>query len=99
MLIFGEPYKSDTGVVIVTVSRTGWFGRTMHPVGIYTITGDRTKWTPAVDNGRAALIGVCTGFMAATLLTATLLRRPPWPDLNERVMMTLKKSRHRELLN
>lgn len=97
MLIFGEPYQADNGVVIVTVARTGWFGSTMHPVGIYTITGDRTKWTPAVDNGRAALIGVCTGFVAASFATAALLRRPPWPDLNERVMVALRRRKLVEL--
>lgn len=50
-------------------------------------------WTPAVDASRVAMIGACTGFMAALLATVAVLRRPPWPDMTERVMRALAEAR------
>ena len=65
MLVFGEPYEASNGSVIVTVSRGGWCGFPERAIGIYTVTAAGTTWTPAVDASRHALIGVCTGLMAA----------------------------------
>ena len=95
MLIFGEPYEASSGAVIITVSRQGWRTGVQHPVGIYTVTGDGTVWTPTVDTGRVALIGVCTGFVAATISTLAVLHRPPWPEMTERVMVALAAARNR----
>jgi hypothetical protein len=92
-LVFSEPYEASNGTVIVTVSG----GRGGSPVGVYTITADGTTWTPAVDAGRLALIGVCTGFVAALLGTVAVLRRPPWPELTERVMVALAEARISQL--
>ncbi|MDH6677282.1 hypothetical protein M2284_001480 [Rhodococcus sp. LBL1] len=86
MLVFGEPYQVSDDVTIVTVSRKGWGHRPECPVGIYTITADGTTWTPAVDTSWHTLIGVCTGFAAAVIGSLAVLRRPPWPELTERVM-------------
>lgn len=87
MLTFGEPYEASNGTVIVTVTRRG------RAVGIFTVTDQGTSWTPAVDNSRVRLIGVCTGFVAATLATLAVLRKPPWPEMTERVMLALAAAR------
>ncbi|TQC49586.1 hypothetical protein EEB14_09050 [Rhodococcus sp. WS4] len=96
MLVFGEPYEASNGTVIVTVSRKGWGRRPECPVGIYTISAEGTTWTPAVDISRHALIGVCTGFAAAVIGTLAVLRRPPWPEMTERVMTALAEARGAE---
>jgi hypothetical protein len=93
VLIFGEPYEAGNDTVIVTVVRKGWRTDSEHPVGIYTIRADSTTWTPAVDTSRHAVIGVCTGFVAAAIAVTALLRRPPWPDMTERVMIALAQGR------
>ena len=48
---------------------------------------------PAVDSGRIAIIGACTGFAAAVIATIAVLRRPPWPQMTEAVMIALSKER------
>lgn len=93
MLIFGEPYEAINNTVIVTVARKGWGTRYEHPIGIYTVRADSTTWTPAVDASQVALIGVCTGFVAAAISTIAVLRRPPWPEMTERVMIALAQAR------
>ncbi|WP_430334203.1 hypothetical protein [Rhodococcus sp. ACT016] len=93
MLVFGEPYQVSDDITIVTVSRNGWGRRPEHPVGIYTIRADGTTWTPVVDTGRHALIGVCTGFAAAVIGSLAVLRRPPWPEMTERVMARFAEAR------
>ncbi|WP_372512409.1 hypothetical protein [Gordonia aquimaris] len=60
--------------------------RTGHPwslanPGAMTSAGAATTWTPVVDGGRVALIGVVTGLIAATLGSAAVLRQPPWPRM------------------
>jgi hypothetical protein len=87
-MIFSEPFEASNGTVIVTVSNSG--GRA---VGIYTVTAQSVTWTPAVDGSRVALIAVCTGFVAALLGTAAVLRRPPWPDLTERAMAAISEAK------
>lgn len=81
--VFGEPYDTG-GVTIIPVARVGR-GRSMRPLGVYAVRGDRVTWHPAVDQNRVALIGVLTGFVAAALGTAAVLRRPPWPDLRREI--------------
>ncbi|GAF51517.1 hypothetical protein [Rhodococcus wratislaviensis] len=93
MLVFGEPYEATNGTGIVTVSNKSWGHRPEHPVGIYTINAENTMWTPAVDTSRHTLIGVCTGFAAAVIGTIAVLRRPPWPEMTERVMTALAQAR------
>ena len=62
-------------------------------MGIYTVSAEGATWTPAVDASRHALIGVCTGFAAAVIGTIAVLRRPPWPEMTERVMTALAQAR------
>jgi hypothetical protein len=93
LLIFGEPYEANDGTVIVTVTRTGWWDRPGHPVGVYAIHAGNATWTPAVDASRHRLIGVCTGLLAGVLGVLAVLRRPPWPELTEKVMVSLAQSR------
>ncbi|WP_235916691.1 hypothetical protein [Antrihabitans cavernicola] len=78
------------------MSRTSWGGRADRPVGMYTIRDDSTTWTPAIDINRVALIGACTGFVAAALSTAAVLRRPPWPEMTERTMIAIAQARAAE---
>lgn len=87
-MIFSEPFEASNGTVIITVSSSS--GRA---VGIYTVTAQSVTWTPAVDGSRVALIAVCTGFVAALLGTAAVLRRPPWPDLTERAMGAISEAK------
>jgi hypothetical protein len=89
LLIFNEPYEAGDGTVIITVCRTGWWDRPGHPVGVYTIHAGDTTWTPAVDVSRHRLIGACTGLLAAVIGVLAVLRRPPWPELTEKVMVSL----------
>ena len=95
MLVFGEPYEAGNGTVIITVSRSGWGRRPECAVGIFTVSAEAATWTPAVDVSRHALIGVCTGFAAAVIGTVAVLRRPPWPEMTERVMIALAEARAR----
>jgi hypothetical protein len=93
LLVFGEPYEASNGTVIVTVSRKSWGGRSECPVGIYTVGAAGTTWSPAVDVSRTMLIGVCTGFVAAAISTVAVLRRPPWPEMTEKVMTAAVEAR------
>jgi hypothetical protein len=93
MLIFEEPYEASDGTVVVAVCRTGWRNHPGHPVGIYTIHAGTTTWTPAIDGSRHRLVGVCTGLLAAVIGVLAVLRRPPWPELTEKVMVSLANSR------
>lgn len=88
MVVFSEPSETSNGTVIITVTRTGWRG-VEHPVGVYAITASGTEWLPALDSNRHALIGVCTGFVAALLATVAVARRPPWPNLTPDVMRAI----------
>ncbi|WP_370932149.1 hypothetical protein [Amycolatopsis sp. cg13] len=96
MLVFGDPYETASGTVLITVTRQGRRGGPGRAVGLYTIDSDGVTWTPAVDGGRIALIGACTGFVAAALATLAVVHRPPWPNLTERAMIALAESpKHR----
>lgn len=80
--VFGEPHLTPDGATVVTVSRRGRGGD--GAVGIFVISGSKVVWSPAVDADRIALIGVVTGFVAATLGCLAVLRRPPWPAISFR---------------
>ncbi|WP_020662716.1 hypothetical protein [Amycolatopsis benzoatilytica] len=97
MLAFGEPYETGDGTVLVTVTRAGRRGGQGRPVGLYTVTADGVTWTPAVDQHRIAMIGVCTGFVAAALATFAVARRPPWPALTEPVMKRFAEAKLEEV--
>jgi hypothetical protein len=92
-MIFSEPFESKDGTVVITVSRPGWRDRPARPIGLYTVASGRTTFTPAVDASRVALIGACAGFAAAVIATVAVLRRPPWPEMTEGVMIALSKER------
>lgn len=95
MLVFGEPYETASGTVLVTVTREGRRGGPGRAVGLYTINADGVTWTPATDQGRIALIGACTGFVAAAFATLAVVLRPPWPNLTERAMIAQAESMKR----
>ncbi|MXP21409.1 hypothetical protein GIY30_08605 [Gordonia sp. HNM0687] len=76
----GEPHTIDDRTTMISVSRTGLRGAPV-TVGVLTITDGTTTWTPVVDAGRVAMIGVITGLIAATLGSAAVLRQPPWPKM------------------
>ncbi|WP_409466860.1 hypothetical protein [Amycolatopsis sp. GA6-003] len=96
MLVFGEPFETSHGTVLITVTRQGRRGGPGRAIGLYSITEDGVTWTPAVDQGRIALIGVCTGFVAAALATLAVVHRPPWPNLSERALIAQAESaKHR----
>ena len=93
-MIFGEPFESSDGTVVITVSRPGWRDGPARPIGLYTVTAQCATWTPAVDSGRIAIIGACTGFAAAVIATIAVLRRPPLAKFRRRaVMIALSKER------
>lgn len=87
-MIFGDPFEAPNGTVVIPVSSSR--GR---PLGIYAVTAEGAHWTPVIDGNRVALIGVCTGFAAAVLALAAVVRRPPWPDLSERAMVAISEAR------
>jgi hypothetical protein len=78
--VYGEPYRTADGATVIPVSKVRHGVAT--PLGVFVIHGGKAQWTGAVDSNRLALIGVLTGLIAATLGSAALLRRPPWPDLS-----------------
>ncbi|MEE6169734.1 MULTISPECIES: hypothetical protein [unclassified Mycolicibacterium] len=82
--VFGEPYQTPDGATIVPVSkvrhrRDG--SRVTRALGVFVVKDGRPTWVPAVDATRLALMGELIGLVAATLATAAMIRRPPWPDL------------------
>jgi hypothetical protein len=78
--VYGEPYRTADGATVIPVSKVRHGVAT--PLGVFVIHGGKAQWTGAVDSNRLALLGVLTGLIAATLGTAAVLRRPPWPDLS-----------------
>jgi hypothetical protein len=92
-MMFSEPFESSDGTVVITVRRPGWRDRPPRPMGVFTVTAERATWTPAIDTSRLAMVGVCTGFAAVVISTAAILRRPPWPEMTERVMIAMSKDR------
>ncbi len=91
--IFSDPQVLSDGSSVIFVTGTTWWGST-RAIGMYTVAGSDTTWTPAMDSSRATLIGVCTGLIAATLGTIAVLRRPPWPDMSERTMAAIQSAKY-----
>lgn len=81
--VFGDPIVTDDHATIVPVSRVRDGASTS--IGIFVIRDGSATWVPAVDANRIALMGVATGFVAATLGCLAVLKRPPWPDTVIRV--------------
>lgn len=78
--VYGEPYKMADGGTMITVAKVR--AGTATPVGVFVVHGGAARWVPAIDANRIALIGVITGLISAVLVSAAMLRRPPWPDLS-----------------
>lgn len=74
---FGEPIVTDSGSTIVPVTRSS----NGDALGIFVVDGASVHWSPVVDSDRIALIGVATGFVAASLACLAVLRQPPWPKV------------------
>ncbi|MCV7206835.1 hypothetical protein B7435_28595 [Mycolicibacterium peregrinum] len=83
--VFGDPYLTPDGATVIPVSKVRHRtdnGRTSsRPLGIFVVKDGKPTWVPAVDNTRIALLGELIGLVAATLATAAMVRRPPWPDV------------------
>ncbi|MFI1914436.1 hypothetical protein [Nocardia sp. NPDC020380] len=79
LIVYGEPHTTPDGSTVITVTN---YATVLgpRPMGVFVVHGGEVKWEPAVDAGRIAILGVLTGLVAATLATAAVLRRPPWPD-------------------
>ncbi|AKS36541.1 hypothetical protein AFA91_22120 [Mycolicibacterium goodii] len=77
--VFGEPYVTPDGATVIPASKVGRRGT--RPAGVFVIKDGKPVWAPAVDSTRIALLGELIGLVAATLATAAMVRRPPWPDV------------------
>lgn len=81
--MFGDPYQTPDGATVIPVSRTRTKrdgGTVARPLGVFVVDGGRPTWCPVVDATPIALFGEFIGLVAATLATAAVLRRPPWPS-------------------
>ncbi len=78
--VYGEPYRMADGGTVITVAKVR--AGTATPVGVFVVHDGTARWVPAIDANRIALIGVITGLISAVLVSAAVLRRPPWPDLS-----------------
>lgn len=83
--VFGDPYVTPDGATVIPVSkarhRPGSGQSDCRPLGIFVVKDGNPTWVPAVDHTRIALLGELIGLVAATLATAAMVRRPPWPDV------------------
>ena len=87
--VYSQPYETADGCTVIAVSKIKGkleaSGEEVvvraKPMGVFVIRGDQVKWQPAVDTTLIALVGACTGLVAATFATLAMVRRPPWPDI------------------
>ncbi|QRY50041.1 hypothetical protein [Mycolicibacterium septicum] len=82
--VFGDPYVTPDGATVIPVAKVRHRpdGRShSRPLGIFVVKDGKPTWVPAVDSTRIALMGELIGLVAATLATAAMVRRPPWPDV------------------
>ncbi|MEU1207197.1 hypothetical protein [Nocardia sp. NPDC005825] len=82
--VFGEPYETQDGTTVITVTESGLFGP--RACGVFVVSGGNAEWVCATNGERIALLGVLTGLIAAAFATAAMIKRPPWPDT--RITMT-----------
>ena len=75
--MFGDPIECGEKTAI-PVSRIGSTGS--EAFGVFVIGPEHSEWLPTVDADRIALIGVATGFVAATLACLAIIKQPPWPS-------------------
>ncbi len=109
MHVYSQPYDIADGVTVIAVAKVRGKVRPVKadgpdaageevavrakPVGVFVLRGGDVKWEPAIDATAIALVGVLTGFVAATLATLAMVRRPPWPDLRGTIYPTERRSR------
>ena len=75
--VYGQPYQTPDGTTIVPVAKVRGGA-----LGVFVIKDGMSKWEPAVDATRIAMMGILVGLVAATLGCIAVIRRPPWPDLH-----------------
>lgn len=82
--VYGEPFETADGAIVITVARRGAISPVMRPAGVFVVRDGAATWVPAVDVNRIALMGELIGLLAAVIASLAILRRPPWPDLGRR---------------
>ncbi len=75
--VYGHPYQTADGTTIVPVAR-----KRGGALGVFVVKDGASKWEPAIDATRIALLGICVGLVSATFAGLAMVRRPPWPDLH-----------------
>jgi hypothetical protein len=75
--VYGQPYQTADGTTIVPVAKVNGGA-----LGVFVIKDGASKWEPAVDATRIALMGITVGLVSAFLAGVAMVRRPPWPDLH-----------------
>ena len=107
--VYSQPYETADGVTVIAAAKVRGKVRPVKanaleaaseqvaihakPLGVFVLRGGDVKWEPAIDATPIALIGVLTGFAAATLATMAMVRRPPWPDLHGTIYPAVLRSR------
>lgn len=82
--VYGEPFETADGAIVITVARRGVLSPVMRPAGIFVVRDSAATWVPVVDATRIALMGELIGLLSAVIASLAVLRRPPWPDLGRR---------------
>lgn len=75
--VYGQPYQTADGTTIVPVARVRGGA-----LGVFVIKDGKSKWEPAMDGTRIAMMGILVGLVSAALAGVAMVRRPPWPDLH-----------------
>src|SRR5262245_41363333 len=75
--VYGQPYQTADGTTIVPVTKLRGGA-----LGVFVIKDGNSKWEPAVDATKIALMGILVGLVSAALAGVAMVRRPPWPDLH-----------------
>lgn len=107
--VYSQPYETADGITVIAAAKVRAKVRPVKanaleaaseevaihakPLGMFVLRGGDVKWEPAIDATPIALIGVLTGFAAATLATLAMVRRPPWPDLHGTIYPAVRRSR------
>jgi hypothetical protein len=75
--VYGQPYQTADGTTIIPVARVRGGA-----LGVFVVKDGTSKWEPAVDATRIAMMGILVGLVSAALAGLAMVRRPPWPDLH-----------------